>query len=119
MAIAFNDPAGVPIPPVNAEQLPSDLAAEFSGEGTVFSDADAALRSTSHPPCTLPRRGLMLTVSAASQILATEFFKDPSIRQQARDFIEACAVVTVTPTDKGMLLIDEYHLYYVSPRRVI
>jgi len=56
----------------------------------------------------------MLTATAASKILATEFFKDPSIRQQARDFMEACAVVSVEPTDKGMVIIDQYHLYSVS-----
>lgn len=52
--------------------------------------------------------------SAASKILATEFSKDPSIRQQARDFMDACAVVSVYPTDKGQTIIDEYHLYSVS-----
>jgi transcriptional accessory protein Tex/SPT6 len=52
--------------------------------------------------------------SAASSIITTEFSKDPSIRQQARDFIEACGVVTVTPTERGMGVIDQYHLYYVS-----
>lgn len=56
----------------------------------------------------------LLIVSAASQILTTEFFKDPSIRQQTREFMEACALVTVHPTDKGQTIVDEYHLYYVS-----
>jgi hypothetical protein len=51
---------------------------------------------------------------AAAQILVIELAKDPSIRQQARDFIEACGFVTVTPTDRGMTIIDEYHLYFVS-----
>jgi len=51
--------------------------------------------------------------TAASKILATEFFKDPSIRQQARDFMEACAVVSVEPTDKGQIIIDQFHLYSV------
>lgn len=54
--------------------------------------------------------------SAASAILATEFFKDPSIRQQARDFMEACATLGVKVTEKGMTIIDEYHLYSVSFR---
>jgi hypothetical protein len=55
----------------------------------------------------------MLIRIAASKILATEFFKDPSIRQQARDFMEACAVVSVEPTDKGQIIIDQFHLYSV------
>lgn len=67
------------------------------------------------PSCISKQSGPELILSAASQILTTEFFKDPTIRQQARDFIKACAVITVNPTDKGMSLIDEYHLYYVGP----
>lgn len=57
---------------------------------------------------------------AASNILITEFSKDPSIRQQARDFMEACGTISVTPTDRGMTIIDQFHLYYVrcSPRLV-
>lgn len=112
VATAFNDPDGVPTPPVNVEQTPADLAAEFAGEGTPFADGEAALKGESELFWMNPEA--ILTVVAASQILATEFFKDPTIRQQARDFIEAVAIVTVTPTDKGMLAIDEYHLYYVS-----
>jgi len=27
--------------------------------------------------------------------------------------MEACGVVSVNPTDRGMTIIDEYHLYYV------
>jgi transcription elongation factor SPT6 len=53
-------------------------------------------------------------VAAASHILTLDFSKDPSIRQQAREFIEACGVVSVTPTERGMTVIDQYHLYYVS-----
>ena len=51
---------------------------------------------------------------AASHILTTEFAKDPAIRQQTRDFMAACGVASVTPTERGMNVIDEYHLYYVS-----
>lgn len=113
MATAFNDPEGIPEPPVNAEQAPKDLAAEFAGEGTAFPDGDAALKGMSRCVSDFcSTRGL--TLVAAAQILATEFFKDPTIRQQARDFIMEVAIVSVTPTDKGMLAIDEFHLYYVS-----
>ena len=48
VAVSFNDPNGVPVPPVNAEQLPTDLAAEFSGEGTVFADSETALKGKSN-----------------------------------------------------------------------
>ena len=27
--------------------------------------------------------------------------------------MEACGVVSVNPTERGMTVIDEYHLYYV------
>jgi transcription elongation factor SPT6 len=57
-------------------------------------------------------------VAAASHILTLDFSKDPSIRQQAREFIEACGVVSVTPTERGMTVIDQYHLYYVSQRHL-
>jgi hypothetical protein len=30
--------------------------------------------------------------------------------------MEACAVVSVEPTDKGQVIIDQYHLYSVSCR---
>ncbi|OCF71672.1 transcription elongation factor SPT6 [Kwoniella mangroviensis CBS 8886] len=93
VATTFNEPEGQPIPPKNAEKLPNDLADEFSGSGTAFGSPEIALQ-------------------AASQILTTEFSKDPAIRQQTRDFMEACGVVSVTPTDRGMNIIDEYHLYY-------
>ncbi|WWD16106.1 transcription elongation factor SPT6 [Kwoniella shandongensis] len=93
VATTFNEPEGQPIPPKNPDRLPNDLAEEFSGEGTLFSSPESAL-------------------SAASQILTTEFSKDPAIRQQTRDFMDACGVVSVTPTDRGMSVIDEYHLYY-------
>lgn len=95
VATSFNDPNGTVIPPVNASQMPEDLAAEYAGDGTSFLTTDDAIK-------------------AASGILATELAKDPAIRQQAREFMEICATVTVTPTDRGMSIIDQYHLYYVS-----
>lgn len=112
MATAFNDSDGIPVPPVNADQAPNDLAAEFAGEGTPFPDGEAALKGMSTNVDNFQPMQ-QLTCVAAGQILATEFFKDPTIRQQARDFMEAVAIVSVTPTDKGMLAIDQYHLYYV------
>jgi hypothetical protein len=32
--------------------------------------------------------------------------------------MEACATLGVKVTDKGMTIIDEYHLYSVSPRKL-
>ncbi|WVF72010.1 transcription elongation factor SPT6 [Kwoniella sp. CBS 6097] len=93
VAMTFNDPEGVPVPPKNVDKLPTDLAEEFAGSGLAFSTADQALRAASH-------------------ILTTEFAKDPAIRQQTRDFMAACGMVSVTPTERGMNVIDEYHLYY-------
>jgi hypothetical protein len=43
VALAFNDPEGVPVAPVNPEKRPYELAEEFSGPGTSFTDPDAAL----------------------------------------------------------------------------
>jgi hypothetical protein len=42
--MAFNDPDGVPIAPTNPEKRPFELAEEFSGLGTTFTDAEVALR---------------------------------------------------------------------------
>lgn len=44
VANTFNDFNGVPVPPTNAESLPNDLAIEFSGEGTIFTTPEAALK---------------------------------------------------------------------------
>ncbi|WWC89746.1 transcription elongation factor SPT6 [Kwoniella dendrophila CBS 6074] len=93
VATTFNELTGQPIPPKNAEKLPNDLAEEFSGQGTGFGGPELALQAASH-------------------ILVTEFSKDPAIRQQTRDFMDACGVVSVSPTERGMTIIDEYHLYY-------
>ncbi|WWC60952.1 transcription elongation factor SPT6 [Kwoniella dejecticola CBS 10117] len=93
VATTFNEPEGQPIPPKNADKLPNDLAEEFAGQGTAFGSPESALQAAGH-------------------ILTTEFSKDPAIRQQTRDFMEACGVISVTPTDRGMTVIDEYHLYY-------
>lgn len=92
VALTFNDPNGEPVPPTNPDRLPQDVAEEFAGEGTPFRTGQDAL-------------------AAAQRILVNDFARDPTIRQQARDFVEACGVVTVTPTDRGMIVIDEYHAY--------
>ncbi|WVR05399.1 transcription elongation factor SPT6 [Kwoniella sp. DSM 27419] len=93
VATTFNEPEGQPVPPKNADKMPTDLAGEFAGEGSAFGGPEQALKAASH-------------------ILTTEFAKDPAIRQQTRDFMEACGVVSVTPTERGMTVIDQYHLYY-------
>ncbi|KAL1411070.1 Transcription elongation factor spt6 [Vanrija albida] len=92
VAVTFNDPQGVPVPPTNPDRLPLEVAEEYSGEGTHFPSAESAL-------------------AAAQRILIADFARDPTIRQQARDFVEACGTVTVSPTDRGMTVIDEYHAY--------
>lgn len=51
---------------------------------------------------------------AAVDILTSDFVKNPAVREQTREFIKDYGVVTVTPTDRGMSVIDQYHAYYVS-----
>ncbi|WVQ78460.1 transcription elongation factor SPT6 [Cryptococcus sp. DSM 104549] len=91
VASVFNESDGQPIPPRDPERMPLDMAEEFTGLRYITGE-DA--------------------LNAAKHILATEFSKDPAIRQQARDFVEACGEISVKPTDKGMVVIDRYHLYY-------
>lgn len=76
--------------------MPLALAAEFSGGETPFLLPEDALQ-------------------AASRILTIDFAKDPSLRQQARDWMSEFGQVSVTPTERGMTVIDKYHFYYVSP----
>jgi transcriptional accessory protein Tex/SPT6 len=52
--------------------------------------------------------------AAAVDILTSDFVKNPAVREQTREFIKDYGVVTVTPTDRGMSVIDHYHAYYVS-----
>jgi hypothetical protein len=47
VALAFNDPEGVPVAPVNPEGRPYELAEEFSGPGTPFTDAEVAIQGES------------------------------------------------------------------------
>jgi hypothetical protein len=46
-------------------------------------------------------------------ILSTELGKDPLLRQEMRDTFKEHAVVSVLPTERGKLKIDEHHAYYV------
>lgn len=55
-----------------------------------------------------------LLTKAAKNILMTDFIKDPSIRQQSREWLQVSGAVTVTPTERGMSVIDDLHTYYVS-----
>ncbi|ORY28271.1 SH2 domain-domain-containing protein [Naematelia encephala] len=93
VARAFDQIDATPTAPVNHEKTPTVLAEEFSGSGTGFLSGEYALK-------------------AASAILLTEFSKDPIIRQATRDFMQQAALVTVTPTERGMSVIDQFHLYY-------
>jgi hypothetical protein len=47
-------------------------------------------------------------------ILSTELGKDPLLRQEMRDTFKEHAVVSVLPTERGKLKIDEHHAYYVG-----
>ncbi|EJU05190.1 hypothetical protein DACRYDRAFT_19769 [Dacryopinax primogenitus] len=45
-------------------------------------------------------------------ILATEFGRDPLLRQAVRQKYEKDAVVSTRPTEQGIVKIDEYHPYF-------
>jgi hypothetical protein len=47
VATTFNDLAGTPVPPKNADRLPKDIAEEYAGEGTFFFTAEDALNGES------------------------------------------------------------------------
>ena len=49
----------------------------------------------------------------ARMILATELGKDPILRQEMRNRFKADALITVTPTERGIAKIDEFHPYFV------
>jgi transcription elongation factor SPT6 len=59
-----------------------------------------------HPPEGLLRRARM--------IIATELGKDPLLRQAIRDAFKTDALISVSPTERGVAKIDEHHPYYVS-----
>ena len=47
-------------------------------------------------------------------IIATELGKDPLLRQAIRDVFKTDALISVTPTERGIAKIDEHNQYYVS-----
>jgi len=52
----------------------------------------------------------------ARLILSTELGKDPLLRKEVRELFKAHGRLSVLPTEKGMLKIDDHHPYYVSLR---
>ncbi|KAF4578811.1 Transcription elongation factor spt6 [Pleurotus pulmonarius] len=48
----------------------------------------------------------------ARMIFATELGKDPLLRRAMREAFQAEARVSVSPTERGVNKIDEYHMYY-------
>lgn len=58
------------------------------------------------PPEELLRRARM--------IIATELGKDPLLRQAVRDTFKTDALISVTPTERGIAKLDEHNHYYVS-----
>ena len=47
-------------------------------------------------------------------IVATELGKDPLLRQAIRDTFKIGALISVTPTERGVAKIDEHNQCYVS-----
>lgn len=68
-----------------------------------FVDPDPA---KAQPPEELLRRARM--------IIATELGKDPLLRQAIRDAFKTDALISVTPTERGVAKIDEHNQYYVG-----
>jgi hypothetical protein len=52
----------------------------------------------------------------ARLLLATELGKDPILRRDMRELLKKDGIVSVTPTEKGKVKIDEFHPYYVRVR---
>jgi transcription elongation factor SPT6 len=50
----------------------------------------------------------------ARMILSTELGKDPLLRQEMRNAFKESALVSVLPTEKGKVKIDEHHPHFVS-----
>ena len=50
----------------------------------------------------------------ARMIIATELGKDPLLRQAIIDAFKTDALISVTPTERGIAKIDEHNQYYVS-----
>jgi transcription elongation factor SPT6 len=49
----------------------------------------------------------------ARMILAMELGKDPLLRQAVREAFKTDALISVSPTERGIAKIDEHHPYYV------
>jgi len=47
-------------------------------------------------------------------IFATELGKDPLLREEMRKQFLRDAVVSVSPTEKGVVKIDEHNIYFVG-----
>ncbi|KAF9917029.1 Transcription elongation factor spt6 [Lobosporangium transversale] len=55
-------------------------------------------------------------VVMAMSMISQEVAVDPQVRKAVRQKYESAACVTVTPTEKGMTVIDELHPYYPFKR---
>ncbi|TRM62754.1 SH2 domain-containing protein [Schizophyllum amplum] len=51
-------------------------------------------------------------LAQARMILSTELGKDPILRQAMRDIFKVKAIVSVSPTDRGIVKIDSTHPYF-------
>ncbi len=49
----------------------------------------------------------------ARMIIATELGKDPMLRQEMRNRFKTDALVSVSPTERGITKIDEFHPFFV------
>lgn len=49
----------------------------------------------------------------ARMVIATELGRDPILRKNIRQLFKADALVSVSPTEKGLAKIDDHHKYYV------
>lgn len=52
-------------------------------------------------------------LAAARHMIATEMATDLQIRSAFREIVQRTSTVSTTPTDRGMLEIDEQHEFYV------
>jgi transcription elongation factor SPT6 len=52
-------------------------------------------------------------MAAAKTIAVTEITKEPLLRKEIRRLFKTAGVVSVKPTEKGQIKIDEMHPYYV------
>jgi transcription elongation factor SPT6 len=50
----------------------------------------------------------------ARMILATELGRDPLLKSHVRQLFKEEATISCEPTDKGIVVIDEEHPYFVS-----